>query len=117
VIPVGDAAEAILPGLLAQMRRIGVSADAAYRGNMKKRLAKADAAGALIAVILGDEEIAKAEVAIKELGSGEQVRVPLERLADRIGFALNAHQLHSAASLVTLLSGSEIGFISEPVTA
>jgi histidyl-tRNA synthetase len=116
LIALGDAADAVIPHLLAQLRRSGVLADAAFRGNMKKRLAKADAAGAMIVVILGEDELAKGEVAIKELASGEQVLVPMDRLADRIGFALNAHQLHSAASIASLLSGSEIGFISEPVT-
>ena len=34
----------------------------AYRGNMKKRMQSADASGARFAVIIGDDELDRAEV-------------------------------------------------------
>jgi histidyl-tRNA synthetase len=57
----------------------------AYKGNMKKRMQKADAAGARFAVILGDDELARGEAAVKTLATGEQASVPLDRLAAWIG--------------------------------
>jgi histidyl-tRNA synthetase len=84
VIPMGEAAEAAALGVLQRLRTAGVSAEQAWRGNMKKRMAKADAAGARMAVIIGDDELAAGEAAVKDLKSGEQRRVKLEALAEAV---------------------------------
>ena len=81
VIPIGEAAEAAAAGLLAELRRAGIACDMSFRGNMKKRMAKADASGAVFAVILGEDELARGEAAVKDLVSGEQRTVPFDRLA------------------------------------
>jgi histidyl-tRNA synthetase len=81
VVPMGAAAEAAAGGVLATLRRAGVACDMAYKGNMKKRMQKADAAGARFAIILGDDELARGEASVKRLATGEQVAVPLDRLA------------------------------------
>jgi len=78
LIPLGAAAEAAALGLLASLRRAGIPADMAYRGNMKKRMAKAASSGAAYAVILGDEEIANGTAQVKHLASGEQRAVALD---------------------------------------
>jgi histidyl-tRNA synthetase len=51
---------------------------------MKKRMQKADAAGARFAVILGDDELVAGEATVKALASGEQRRVPLAALIDAL---------------------------------
>ena len=56
----------------------------AYRGNMKKRLGRADAAGARCAAILGDDELDRGEVQLKELATGEQRPVPFAALAQAL---------------------------------
>lgn len=81
IIPMGEAAEALAMGILADLRRAGIATDMAYRGNMKRRMAKADALGARFAVILGDDELAKGVASVKTLGSGEQSQVALADLA------------------------------------
>jgi len=81
IVPLGERAEAEALRLLAELRRSGVTADMAYRGNMKKRLSRADSSGARYAAILGDEELDRAEVQLKELATGEQRSVPLADLA------------------------------------
>ena len=43
IIPLGEKAEAFAGTVLAGLRREGVAADMAYRGNMKKRLSRANA--------------------------------------------------------------------------
>ena len=84
VIPMGDAAEAAALGILQQLRAGGIAAEQAWRGNMKKRMAKADAAGARLAVIVGDDELAAGEATVKDLRSGEQRRVALSALVDSL---------------------------------
>jgi histidyl-tRNA synthetase len=77
VIPLGVEAEAAAEGIIAELRREGIATDKAYRGNMKKRLSRANAAGATYALILGDEELGRGEAQLKALASGEQRPVPL----------------------------------------
>jgi histidyl-tRNA synthetase len=78
IIPLGEAAELRAVGLLSELRRWGIVADMSFRGNMKKRLQRANAAGALFAIILGDDEIARGEATVKDLQSGEQSLAPLD---------------------------------------
>ena len=82
VVPLGDAAAARGEGLLAELRRHGIVADMDYRGNMKKRMTRANNAGAAVAVILGDDELAKGVANIKDLVGGQQHEVPLGDLVD-----------------------------------
>lgn len=82
VIPLGEAAEAAAPGILHALRRAGVRAEMAYRGNMKRRMERANKLGARAAVILGEAELAGGRAAVKNLDTGAQVEVPLEGLAE-----------------------------------
>ena len=84
LVPLGERAERAAQRLVAELRSQGVAADLAYRGNMKKRLARANASGAAHAVILGDDELDRGEAQVKNLASGEQRAVPLAALADSL---------------------------------
>jgi histidyl-tRNA synthetase len=84
LIPLGEAAEARAIGLVADLRRAGLASDMAFKGNMKKRMAKADASGARFAVIIGDDELARGEAGVKDLRSGEQTSVALDRLVEAL---------------------------------
>ncbi len=84
LVPLGSQAEAEAQGMVAGLRRKGVVADLAYRGNMKKRLSRANASGAAYALILGDEELARGEAQLKDLATGEQRAVSLTLLAEAI---------------------------------
>jgi histidyl-tRNA synthetase len=84
LVPLGPAAEAAAIGLAAQLRRAGIACDMAYKGNMKRRMQKADASGARYAIIVGDDELACSEAAVKDLGTGEQKRVPIDSLAEAV---------------------------------
>ncbi|MBU3076852.1 histidine--tRNA ligase [Sphingomonas quercus] len=84
LVPMGAAAEAVCAGLLARLRRAGIAADMGWRGNMKKRMQRADAAGARYAVIIGDDEIAQGQASVKHLATGEQRTVPIEGVADAV---------------------------------
>ena len=84
VVPMGDAAALRAQGIVAELRRAGLSADMAFKGNMKKRMAKADALGARHAVILGDDELARGQAGVKNLATGEQRGVALDALAQAL---------------------------------
>ncbi|WP_164115500.1 histidine--tRNA ligase [Sphingorhabdus sp. Alg239-R122] len=84
VIPLGEAAEMAASGIIADLRRNGITADMAYRGNMKKRMKKANDAGARFAVIIGDDELASGKAAVKDLSTGTQVEVPLDEIARKV---------------------------------
>lgn len=66
---------------MTKLRRAGVAVDMAYRGNLKRRLSKADAQNAYMAIIVGENEIAKQEYTVKLLRSGGQLAVPEGRFA------------------------------------
>ncbi|MFC3439884.1 histidine--tRNA ligase [Sphingobium rhizovicinum] len=80
LIPMGEAAETKATGMIADLRRAGVACDMGYRGNMKKRMQRANASGAAWAIILGDDELARGEAAVRNLGTGEQQAVALDSL-------------------------------------
>ncbi len=74
LVPMGEAAEAFCTGLLADLRRRNIRCDMGYRGNLKKRMQRADAAGAAYAIIVGDDELANGEIAVRDLKTGEQAK-------------------------------------------
>jgi histidyl-tRNA synthetase len=81
LVPLGEAAEGEALRLIAGLRRAGLVCDMAFRGNLKRRMQKAAASGARYAVILGDDELARGQAAVKDLASGDQRDVPLADLA------------------------------------
>lgn len=87
IVPMGDAAAARALGVLADLRRAGLAVDMAFKGNMKRRLAKADAQGARFAVIIGDDELARGVAAVKSLGDGVQSEVAFDALAEALAAA------------------------------
>ncbi|HZF93428.1 MAG TPA: histidine--tRNA ligase [Allosphingosinicella sp.] len=84
IVPLGEAAEDAAVGLIAGLRRSGISCDMAYRGNMKKRMQRANTSGAAFAVIIGDDELARREAAVKNLVTGTQTSVAFEMLGEFI---------------------------------
>jgi histidyl-tRNA synthetase len=75
VLPVNSAAEASAGQVLAGIRRRGAGADMAFRGNLKKRLQRANARNARVAILVDADHWAKGEVEMKDLISGEQTLV------------------------------------------
>ncbi|HEY0112587.1 MAG TPA: histidine--tRNA ligase [Allosphingosinicella sp.] len=84
LIPLGEAAEEAAVRIAAELRRAGVPCEMAYRGNMKKRMQKASASGARFAVIVGEDELARGEAAVKNLRTGEQQAVKLEAIGEAV---------------------------------
>ena len=84
VIAAGDAAEGAALDALQLLRRAGVRAEVAYRGNLKRRMERANRVDARAAVIVGEDEAARGVVQLKNLGSGEQSEVTLAELPARL---------------------------------
>jgi len=80
IIPVGEASEAAAVGVLQALRTAGLRAEMAYRGNLKRRMERANRTGARAAVILGEAEVASGVAQVKDLASGAQSTVPLADL-------------------------------------
>ena len=84
VIPVGAAGEAAAVGVLQSLRAAGLRAEMAYRGNLKRRMERANRIGASSAVILGEDEAARGVAQLKHLDTGAQEEVALDQLAIRL---------------------------------
>ena len=84
VVPIGAACEAAALKLTQDLRRKGFAADLGYSGNLSKRLKRANKLGARAAILLGEDELAGASATLRDLETGEQERVPLDDLAERL---------------------------------
>jgi histidyl-tRNA synthetase len=85
LVPIGDAAEATAIGLLQTLRHAGIRAEMAYRGNLRRRMERANRIGARAAVILGEDDIQAGVAQVKDLLTGEQLAVPLAKVPDHLG--------------------------------
>ncbi|HWI85299.1 MAG TPA: histidine--tRNA ligase [Sphingomonas sp.] len=88
VIPLGEEAAFHAVSIVTDLRRWGHVVDMSFKGNMKKRLTKANDRAAALAIILGDDEIATNVAAVKDLTSGEQTGVKIADLHDHISGCL-----------------------------
>jgi histidyl-tRNA synthetase len=84
VVPIGEAAEAAALGILQALRAAGVRAEMAYRGNLRRRMERANRIGARAAVILGEDDQAQGVAQVKNLATGEQEAVALADIAARL---------------------------------
>jgi histidyl-tRNA synthetase len=84
IIPLGEAAEAAALDILQQLRRAGIRAEMAYRGNLKRRMERANKTHARAAVILGEAELARGIAQVKDLDTGAQDEVPFPELPARL---------------------------------
>lgn len=81
LVPMGEAAERKALQIAADLRRRDFQVDIGFSGNMGKRMKRANKIAAIAAVIIGDDELARGEAALKLLDSGEQKNVRLDDLA------------------------------------
>jgi histidyl-tRNA synthetase len=84
VVPVGEAAEAAALDVMQSLRHAGIRAEMAYRGNLRRRMERANRIGARAAVIIGEDDMARGVAQVKNLATGEQEAVALAELADRL---------------------------------
>jgi len=75
VVPIGAAAEAAALGLAERLRDGRLAVDLGYSGNLARRMRRANRVGARAAVLIGDDEIARGMVTLRDLDSGGQSEV------------------------------------------
>ena len=92
VVPVEPAVEEAALTLAADLRRAGFVVEHGYRGNLRKRLRRANKLGARVAIVLGGDELGRAAVAVRDLDAGTQEEVALAALAEYLA----PHRLASA---------------------
>ena len=77
VAALGEAARESAISLLRELRHAGIEAHMEYEGrSIKSQMKRADRLGAACAVIIGDDELERGEVTVKDMRRGEQRRVP-----------------------------------------
>ncbi|AZA11535.1 histidine--tRNA ligase [Corynebacterium gerontici] len=88
-VAMGEDAKRMLMPLIAELRAVGIRADISF-GNrgLKGAMKGADRAGARFALVVGEEELANAQVAVKNLRAHEQQHVATEQLVQHLRAAL-----------------------------
>ncbi len=84
VVPIGDMAEAAAVEVLQSLRGNGIRAEMAYRGNLRRRMERANRIGARAAVIIGEDDIVNGVAQVKDLVTGAQEAVPLAHIPSRL---------------------------------
>lgn len=84
VIPVANDQKSEAFVLAQRLRKAGLNVDLGYSGNVKKRLNRANKANALAAVLVGEDELAKGIVTIRDMETGEQSEAPLASLEEHL---------------------------------
>lgn len=82
VIPIGDEVTVAADDIVAALRVAGIATDIAFRGNLKRRMKRADKINARMAVLLGEDELARQVATVRDLKTGEQQEVAIAELAD-----------------------------------
>jgi histidyl-tRNA synthetase len=84
IVPMGEAAEAEAQKLAHDLRRTGYVVDLGYSGNLRRRLSHAEKIHARAAVIIGEDELARGVVSLRDLDQRQQTEVPLAVLKERL---------------------------------
>ena len=89
LVPIGRNAQQLSVSLLRNLRNANLACDMAYGDKgLKGAMKAADKSGARFAVVLGDEEVANAQVQIKDLSNSSQVQVSIGDMIKHLEQAL-----------------------------
>lgn len=84
-VPLGEEARRVLFGVVTELRREGIAADFAFGGKgLKNAMKSANRSGARCALVLGERDLAEGLVQVKDLETGEQTPVPLDRVVTAV---------------------------------
>lgn len=84
LIPISSAQQPQALKVAQDLRAAGFIVDQGYSGNMKKRLNRANKANAVAAILLGEDELARGAVTLRDLESGAQSEVSLDALVESL---------------------------------
>ncbi|HWB49028.1 MAG TPA: histidine--tRNA ligase [Stellaceae bacterium] len=81
LVPLGPAGEALALIMAETLRDAGLTVDLGYSGNLSRRMRRANRVNARAAVLIGDDEVARRVVTLRDLDSGAQSEVALDAAA------------------------------------
>ena len=85
VVALGDAARRPAHVLARDLRHAGLTALVDYDArSLRAQMKRADRSGARRVLLLGDDELARGEVTVKDMGSGEQATVARSEVVERL---------------------------------
>ncbi len=84
IAPIGAAAERHAAHLASRLRSTGRSVELGLDSKLKRSLELANKMSARFALIVGENEIAAGQYALKNMESGDQQTVTLEQLIERM---------------------------------
>ncbi len=84
LVPVGDRTEAEALRLADELRSTGAIVEMDFRGKVGQRLKRAVQRRARFAILLGEDELARGTVVLRDLDRGEQEEVAREQLLERL---------------------------------
>jgi histidyl-tRNA synthetase len=85
IAAVGEPARAAAIVLLGDLRRAGIAADMDYESrSLKAQMRRADRSGAPLALVLGDDELARGDVTVRDMVSKVQRSVPRDQLVHEL---------------------------------
>ena len=84
VIPVGDEQVSQALTITQRLRKAGWNVDLGYSGNVKKRFNRANKANAIVALLVGEDEVANGVVTLRDMETGEQSEALLSSLEEHL---------------------------------
>jgi histidyl-tRNA synthetase len=80
-VPIGETAERAALKIAQDLRQAGFAVDLGYKGNVGRRMKRANKVNACAAIILGDDELTAGAAKVKDLDSGTETTSALDSLA------------------------------------
>ena len=117
VLPVNPGSETAALEVASRLRRRGVTTDMAFKGNLKKRLQRANAQEAHLAVFVDAAGWSRGELEVKNLATGDQMTVtgPVEDrnldVFDEIYALATAVRLNIPRTGVAIMDDGEISIV------
>lgn len=82
IVPVGDKSHTTAMKIAHDLRIAGIVVDMAYKGNVGKRMKRANKQNARFAILIGEDEIVRSVAMVKNLDKGSQEEISLLKLVD-----------------------------------
>jgi len=84
VVHLGDASRLYAVKLLVVLREAGLAAQISMGGSLRAQLRHADKRGAKLTLIVGEDELNRGEITLRDMGSGEQTPVAIGRVVEAL---------------------------------
>jgi len=90
VVYLGETARTYAVKLLTEIRALGVGARIAMRGGLRSQLKQANKRASKLVILIGEDELSRGEVTLRDMETGEQSMVPTTAIASVLQERLGA---------------------------